>query len=175
MRARENSYFESGTCLKGVLRTAAIGYREGVIALLLVGTVAFQLYTTAQEYAIPWGRRVADSWDLPLWERTALFLEGEEFAEYIGFLRQQVPEDARVILPPRLPLGTFSYVSYIQYYLFPRDIHNCGINEVEACVARVGGSNTFIIAVDEFPPFELALEHKIFIPFNDRLGAFAPK
>ncbi len=144
-------------------------------ALLLAAAVAFQLWHVAHDYAVPWGRRVAQAWDLPVWRRTALFLNGEQFADYIGFLRDQVPDDARVILPPRLPLGNFSYVSYIQYYLFPRDIHNCGINEIEACVERVRGSNTFILAVDDFPPAALASQHKRLIPFNDHLGLYAPR
>lgn len=143
--------------------------------LLLAAAIGFQLFTIAKDYALPWGSRVIRTWNLPAWERTALYLGGEEFAAYIGFLRQQVPEDGRVILPPRLPLSNFSYVGYVQYYLFPRDIHNCGVNEVEACVERATGSNTYILAIDDFPPVELASLHKRLVSFNDHLGVFVPR
>jgi hypothetical protein len=62
----------------------------------------------------------------------------------------------------------------MQYFLFPRDIHNCGIGEVEACVRRIEGANTYILALDYFPPRELASQRRVLLPFKDQLGLFGP-
>ena len=51
----------------------------------------------------------------------------------MSFVRETTPDDARIILPPRLPRRTTAHVALMQYFLYPRDIHNCGLAEVEAC------------------------------------------
>ena len=135
----------------------------------------FQLYVVARGYAIPlleitWAMRVS-----PAWERAAVLQEDEEFAAFIGFLREHIPEDARVILPPSKPERPLAHVGFMQYYLFPREIHNCGVNEVDDCILRVTGRNTYILALPDFPPRKLALLSKRFVGFRDDYGVFVPK
>lgn len=98
-----------------------------------------------------------------------------EFSEYVAFLNDLIPEDAKVILPPNdsgLPLDN---IGYIQHLLFPRDVQNCGKDEVEQCVLRVRGSNTYILADNNFPPRELAELSKTYIKFSDGYGVYVPK
>ena len=135
----------------------------------------FQLYVVARGYAIPllevtWGMR-----DDPAWERAAVLEEDEDFASYIAFLRSHIPEDARLILPPSRPARPLAHIGFMQYYLFPRDIHNCGYDEIDVCILRVTGGNTFILALPDFPPRELAELSKRFVPYRDGYGVFAPK
>ena len=111
----------------------------------------------------------------PAWYRSAVLLEGREFAEFVGFIRQTVPSDARVILPPRLPLRPISHSGFMQYFLFPRDIHNCGISEVEACIRRVTGSKTYIVAVEGFPPADVQPSGKDFVEFDGTTGVYVPR
>jgi hypothetical protein len=116
-------------------------------------------------------------WELrykPAWERSAL-LQAGDVAGFVAFLREQVPEDGRLILPPNFPLRPFAHVGYMQYYLFPRDIENCGQGEIEACVRRIGGAKTYIMALPDFPPRELAQIRLQFIPYRDDMGVFAPR
>jgi hypothetical protein len=110
----------------------------------------------------------------PAWKRAALYFAGEGFAEYIEFVREQTSPDSRIVLPPRIPERPESNVGLMQYYLFPRDIHNCGIGEVEECVKRIRGPNSYILALVDFPPRELALQTRRFIPFNKETGLFGP-
>jgi hypothetical protein len=150
-------------------------WQSRAIQLVLFAAVSIQIASAGPGYIARWSRRVIDSRSLPAWERTALFLIGEDFADYVGFLREQIPEDGRVILPPHFSTDAESYVPMMQYFLFPRDIHNCGRDEVEECVQRVRGLNTFILAIEDFPPQDLAIEHKDYIPFADDRGLYVPR
>jgi len=145
-----------------------------IVVVLLGLSVLYQEFLDLDGYVAPEIQRLEGFWSLAPWERTALLLEGPEFLDYLRFLRQIVPEDARLILPPRRPPSTFSNIYYAQYYLFPRDLHNCGVNEVEACIERVTGAHTYIIALGNFPPRDLASKHKIYVAFNDEIGVFVP-
>jgi hypothetical protein len=134
-----------------------------------------QLLVVGGDYALP---AISDSWvrrEMPAWERAAIFEEGEDFAGLIAFLRTQIPEDGRLILPPSQPQRLLAHVGFMQYFLFPRDIHNCGVGEVEACILRVVGSKTYILALPDFPPRGLAERSKYYIPYSDDYGVFAPQ
>jgi hypothetical protein len=135
----------------------------------------FQLLVVGGDYALP---AILDSWalrQLPAWERAAIFEEGEEFAGFISFLRSQVPEDGRVILAPAQTQKRLAHIGFMQYFLFPRDIHNCGAEEVDECILRVVGPRTYIMALPGFPPRDLAERSKRYVPFTDEYGVFAPK
>lgn len=121
--------------------------------------------------AVKW---VVDDLQTPAWKRAAEYLEGPRFSEYVEFIRSNTPPEARIILPPRIPERAESNVGLMQFFLFPRDIHNCGINEVEDCVQRIGGPSTYIIALEDFPPRELAALNRRFIAFDAEIGLYGP-
>ncbi len=146
-----------------------------VVLLLLSAALIVNLVTIARSYAAPTLKQVWQLRDSPAWERAAYLLEGRRFGGFVSFVRETTPDDARIILPPRLPPRTTAHVDLMQYFLYPRDIHNCGIAEVEACVLRVRGSNTYILSVKGFPPRDLAEESKHLIPYQDELGVYAPR
>lgn len=149
-------------------------WRLILAALVLAIPAALQVRIVWLDYGREWVQRVSQTIELPAWKRAAIYLGGQQFADYIEFVRLHAPEDARVILPPREPVATFSNVGFVQYFLFPRDIHNCGINEVEDCIRRVQGENTYILGVGYFPPPELASQFKNYLPFDDELGLYVP-
>ena len=145
------------------------------LALLIISALAIQINTLVRSSILPTAR---STWNMrlsPAWERSATILGGRNFADYVKFVRDHTPADARIILPPRIPVRPVAHVGLMQYFLFPRDIHNCGIREVEACVRRVTGPNTYILAVDGFPPTDLAELSKYLIQYEDELGVYAPR
>lgn len=93
----------------------------------------------------------------------------------MNFIRDTVPEDAKVIVPPSRPIQTLSHVGFVEYFLMPREIHNCGENEIRECVLRMTGDNSYILVGGEFPPNELAEQVKKFLPFKDGMGIYIPK
>lgn len=143
--------------------------------LLLAVAAVFQLQYSLSHYSLPWLSKVWQVRQLPVWERSALFLEGEDFAGYVGFLRDNIPDNARVVLPPHLPPSPYQDLSFMQYFLAPREMLNCGVNEVNACILRVTGKTTYILGMPDFPPPELALRSKVYIPYKPGWGVYAPK
>lgn len=147
--------------------------RRLIPALVLIA-LAMQIGVSWDSYVHP---RAALAWQLrsrPAWERTARILLGDDRADFLEFVRQTVPEDGRIILPPQTFGTAFEHIGMMQYFLIPRDIHNCGRNEIEACVRRATGENTYILAPDYFPPRELGSETRRYIAFDDERGVFAP-
>jgi hypothetical protein len=107
--------------------------------------------------------------------RGARGLEGQEFSDYIKFLRSEIPADASVMLPPRIPVRPVAHVGLMQYFLFPREIHNCGVNEVEACIERIRDDSEFyVLGLADFPPAEQAAESRDYIPFDSTSGLYVP-
>lgn len=142
------------------------------ICLLIV---AYQTWILATDYVRPSLRWIVSIQSLPPWERTALIIEDDEFAGHIGFLQENTPAEALLILPPKTLHNSYEHIGFMQYMLFPRDIHNCGHDESpEECVRRMG-ENIYILGLDYFPPRDAALESKMFLRYQDDLGVFVPK
>lgn len=143
-----------------------------VIAAL---SALIQLILVGRDYAVPLIQTAWTARHAPAWQRAAALQEDEDFAGFIAFLRQNIPEDARVILPPNKPERPLAHIGFMQYYLFPREIHNCGVNEVDDCILRVTGRNTYILGLPDFPPRALAQQSKRFVGYHDDYGVFVPK
>ena len=149
--------------------------RSATLIILVGLSGILQAWILARSYAVPLLRESMSMGDAPAWERAAILQEGEDFARFISFVRAHVPEGARVILPPRKPERPLAHIGFMQYFLFPRDIHNCGYDEVDDCILRVVGRNTFILGLPDFPPRDLAELSKRFISYRDDFGLFVPK
>lgn len=107
--------------------------------------------------------------------RSARSLEGEEFAQYIQFLRDKVPADAKIMLPPRTIFHPVAHLGLMQFLLFPRELHNCGPNEIDACIDRINTSeNFYIIGVWDFPPTDLVNPSRQLQIFSEDLGLYLP-
>lgn len=146
----------------------------GVRVLVTTLTLAFQIVTLARSYILPTLRQIWELRDSPPWYRASVFEGGEDFAGYVSFLRTQIPEDSRVVLPPMLSHYRLDHVGLMQYFLFPREIHNCGRDEVAACTLRASGEKTYILALPDFPAHDLAERTKRLILYGDGLGVFVP-
>jgi len=150
-------------------------YVRWVIQTLFLIVVIVQSWNLANDYVI---RKSKAVWDLKGYsaiDRSAILSEGMEFAEYMAFLRDTVPENAKVVMPPHQPVQPLSNMGYVQYFLMPRTIINCGTNEVRECVLRMTGENSYIVTAWKFPPKDAAESVKTFIPFRNELGVYAPK
>jgi len=108
-------------------------------------------------------------------ERSARLAFGDDFAAYLRFLRDLVPADGKVIIPPMSTDAVFGNIGLLQYYLFPRRIDNCGEHEIEACLLRVTGARTYILALPSFPPRDLAQQSKVFEGFDAERGVYIPR
>lgn len=147
---------------------------RGMLTAGLLLAAALQAVVSWDSYLRPQGALAWQLRELPVWERTATILLGEDTAGFLKFVRDTVPEEARLILPPRSAGSAYEEIGLMQYFLIPRDLHNCGRNEIEACIRRATGENTYILALYYFPPRELARETRRQIHYDENRGVFAP-
>jgi len=151
-------------------------YVELLLAAVLLSLAFLQAMRVHTTYGRRYFLQVYENRTESALDRSAIFSEGREFADYMTFLRETIPEDAKVILPPREPVQSLANIGYMQYFLMPREIQNCGTDEVEACVLRMTGPTSYIITAWKFPPADLALQVKRFIPMpGGERGVYAPK
>jgi hypothetical protein len=148
-------------------------FRRMLTAGLLLAC-GLQASVSWSSYIRPTAEKAWDLKALPVWQRTATLMFDEDTAGFLGFLRDTVPEEARVVVPPRSEGSIYEEIGMMQYFLIPREIHNCGKDEVEACVRRATGESTYILAVHYFPPRDLARETRRQIHYDDNRGVFAP-
>ena len=126
------------------------------------------------------GPRASEYWDLRMytaWQRSALISEGRDFFEYVTFLRATIPESSKVIIPPHSSVGdagAYTYITFMQYFLFPRTVLNCS-EPVAECVRALTGPTSYLLRIEDFPPPLAAAEHKDYVPFRDGLGLYVPK
>ena len=146
-----------------------------LLLLLITVLLGYQVLVSWTSYIRPTAIAVWNLRDEPAWARTGTILLGERITGHLGFLQDTVPEESRVILPPHSSGGIYEHIGLMQYFLIPRDIVNCGRNEVEACVRRVTGESTYILAAGNFPPHDLASQAKRYIEYDNDLGVYVPK
>ena len=150
-------------------------YVHWAIQALFIIIVIVQSRNLANDYVIHKSKAVWGLKGFSAIDRSAIFTEGRGFAEYMSFLRDTIPENAKVVMPPHQPVQPLSNLGFVQYFLMPRTIINCGIDEVRECVLRMTGEHSYIVTAWKFPPKDAAESVKKFIPFRNELGVYAPK
>lgn len=108
-------------------------------------------------------------------ERSAVIGFGDEFAGYIAFILEKTNEDGFVLIPYRETHEVLGNEGIMQYYLIPRRITNCPLDQpFEECLLTQGGSRTSILSLNEFPPVAIDDGKYLFVPFNEDWGIFIP-
>lgn len=146
-----------------------------VAALVLIAASLLQWQTLARSLHRELQDARAVSVGASVQVRSGYLLFSPSFGDYVAFMRREIPESARVVLPPRDSMFPYTHVGLMQYFLFPREVVNCGVGEVEACLERVRGPGNYLVAVGRFPPQDQAQATKQFISFDDERGLYAPR
>lgn len=82
-----------------------------------------------------------------LW-RSANFSQNQRFANFVKFLHENIPPEARVVLPSReTGLRAASTTPFMQYFLAPREVSNC-IQPVIECIAMHSNDHTYFVILD---------------------------
>ena len=149
---------------------------ERISIILITLAVAIQIGLVITTFVLPLRNRIQGVRKLPMLERSITLSFGDNFAEYIGFLADVIPEEATVVLPPVEIDSTLGNVGLMQYFLYPRRITNCpGEMDFADCVIMYSGERTYILAIADFPPEGAAETNKPYIQFDDRRGVYEPR
>lgn len=163
---RENSINRKVTCEHFIVYL--------VLAILIVAVV-FQTMVLWDKVISPLAIQVEEVKEFSALERSAILHEGFGFAAYINFIRETIPPDGKVILPPHATRHSLTNFGFAAYFLMPRELHNCGNDEIEVCVLRMTGHNSYIPVFSDFPPSEIASQVKQLVPYRDDFGVWVPK
>ena len=149
---------------------------ERISFILITLAVAIQIGLVITTFVLPLRNRIQGVRKLPMLERSITLSFGDNFAEYIGFLADVIPEEATVVLPPVEIDSTLGNVGLMQYFLYPRRITNCpGEMGFADCAVMYSGEHTYILAIADFPPEGAAETNKPYIQFDDRRGVYEPR
>ncbi len=150
--------------------------RALIVASLLALLAIIQLSMMIESYALPMLKRVwaTRTYSAPV--RSGYAVYGPEFADYLTFVRENVPDDARILLSPH----EFSNRDLMGFFLIPRQVLQCREGtEAEACLAEMADSNTYVLALGDFPQDGWVHQSHSFIAFEraegELRGVFAPK
>jgi hypothetical protein len=135
--------------------------------------VIVQSIITLRGTILPMYRDARDVRGLPALQRSAIIAFGDTFAAYIGFLRSQIPETGRVVIPPPSADPVFGNTGLMQYYLFPRQIVNCPDGpDVDICTRSMDAPATVLLRIDGFPDPDAVPSDKGLRSFNNNLGIY---
>lgn len=157
------------------LRRGLHWVKENISSLILVIAIVLQIFFLYRSY-------ISDI-ALSIWQnkantasfRSASILFDDHYAEYIEFVIAYVPEDGLVMIPKEEQVWDFGNVGLMQSFLFPRQIVDCPIESLDACILNLKGPNSYILAPDAtFPPRGVTDRVKQFIPFEGDRGLYVP-
>jgi hypothetical protein len=139
-----------------------------VLALAQIAAlVATQIWPLAQKL---WHVRDEDAV-----VRSARLSYGADFAGYVTFLRQSIPEDALVVIPSREEDPVLGEMPFLQYFLFPRRLTNCPTGTAWTdCAAHYHGPETYLLVVGDFPPREGLDASREYLAYDSERGVLAP-
>jgi len=148
---------------------------ERISIILISLAVAIQIGIVITTFILPLRNRIQGVKQLPSLEGSTTLSFGDDFAAYMGFLAEVIPEEATVVLPPVEVDSTLGNVGLMQYFLYPRRITNCpGEMSFADCAIMYSGEHTYILGVADFSPDGSSETSKTFIQFDDRWGVYEP-
>jgi len=139
-----------------------------ILIVLVVGIIVQVVYL--------WGVFVPDVVSIrsnlgrsSIW-RGANFNQSGKVADFLVFLNQNIPENARVVLPTLGSDRKLLTTPYMQFFLAPREVINC--QNVD-CLQTVVGANTYIVIVGQLPE-SVTADHATLM-FDENWGVLLPE
>jgi hypothetical protein len=143
--------------------------------ILLVAIILVNVTQISQD-VLQFGKGILENIDQPgLW-RGAKFARSRNFADFVIFLNQEIPEDAEVVLPPReAAMWTLANSPAMEFFLAPRSIRNC--TDLACGAAFLDRENTYILIAgqEKFPGKGIEKHPERIRMFNDTWGVYGPE
>ena len=142
-----------------------------IIAFLLLAGLVYQLLGAWQYLINRYQNKTWANRNLDAFVRSADGSYGSDFAAVISLLRNSIPEQASVLIPPASSKNSSLTDLYLmQYFLFPRTIETCPSN----CAALIAAPGIYIIAQDAFPASNQVPASKHLVAIAGSVGLYVP-
>jgi len=146
-----------------------------LIYIIIIALVLINAYVVVPG-TLSFGKGIIADINMPGVWRSARFAASSNTADFILFLREQIPEDGRVVIPPgdvanRLLTNT----PHMQFFLAPREVINC--TSIDCGRMFLGQENTYILIVgmNTFPGPEIRGQPQKTRMLNDTWGVYGPE
>jgi hypothetical protein len=107
--------------------------------------------------------------------RSADVAYGHDYMLYVQFLRDEIPEDAIVVLTRTDGQPQYDSSPFLQYFLIPRTVVDCPSGPMETCLLELGGPDVyFTYGRGALLPEATAAWLRI-VPFDEDRGVLAPR
>ncbi|MFO8035526.1 MAG: hypothetical protein R6U57_02730 [Anaerolineales bacterium] len=151
------------------------GNKDFIASLLLILIIAVSAFIVVPEVGSFTKGVMMNIDHLGIW-RSARFARSGNFADYISFLREQIPEDGHVVLPPeRVSNWALSDTPFMQFFLSPREVGNCTTVECGSHFIDQKGTYILIMGLGRFPEGDLRESNSKVRMFNDTWGVYGPE
>ena len=108
--------------------------------------------------------------------RSAKFAKSSNFADYIMFLRTEIPVTGIVVIPPEeVSMWTLSNRNSMQFFLNPREIKNCTTIDCGAYYLRQENTYVLIMGLGQFPGEIIQGRTENIRMHNDTWGVYGPE
>jgi hypothetical protein len=142
-----------------------------VIVIVLIIAIILQSWISVAQYVLPLKADIRTVDDLSALERSAYLGFGDDFAKFMSFLRNGVPENGTVVVPPMSADELFGNSALMQYFLYPRMIKRCDNTEnFETCRERYSGTKIYMLSTSQYNPKSSLLDDASQIPFDETKG-----
>ena len=144
------------------------------VVILCLGFL-IQIFVVVRSFVLPSIGLIRDTHNLTAEDRSAVIAFGDRYAEYFAWIRENTPENAVLLIPPADLDEILGHVGVMQFYFIPRRISDCPRGQPwDKCVRIQQGQDTFILAVEDFPPHEELESTYSFLRFDDDWGLYLP-
>ena len=95
---------------------------------------------------------------------------GGDYARFVQFMVDTIPEDGTIILARNSGLPQYDSIYFMQYFAFPRHVQPCLTRDPIACVDELSGEEVYILSSFEGLPSTMDRRGLNVIAFDDSIG-----
>ncbi len=144
------------------------------VVILSLG-ILIQIYSIGRTFVLPSIGLMRDTRNLSAQDRSAVIAFGDRYADYFTWVRDNTPQEAVLLIPPSELDEIMGHVGMMQFYFIPRRISNCSRSQSwDECVRLQRGEDTYILAINDFPPNSGLEETYSFLRFDGNWGLYLP-
>lgn len=95
---------------------------------------------------------------------------GGDYARFVQFMVDTIPEEGTIILARNSGLPQYDSIYFMQYFAFPRRVRSCPTRDIIACVEELSGEEVYFLSSFDGVPSTMDWRGLNVIAFDDSIG-----